>query len=355
MKNQQFLSVLTLSLLAIFGLNGCKQEAETEQEHIPYVLTTTVEAGKFLQWSLVGEIQAKTQAVVGFQTAGEVEEKLVFAGDKVEKNQVLLRLNPADLQLKKSALQANIKSLNSQVNLAKSEANRAKELLNRQLISQQDFDRSQNQVTILEQQTISQERELDLINRQLSYTELKSLAPALVQKVLLEKGDITQVGQPAVELIYTDGIDLVVQVPANRVQNLPKQALAKLDGFADLQTAELRELNPKTQGSAKTWQAKYRLNLDFEQINLGATAQLIFNAETDYIKVPIASVFEQGKGAKVWRINEGKLEAVAVEVVHLTKEHALLDTKTQLQAGDKIVKSGVHLLQPDLVVQEREL
>ena len=346
--------VSAFALAGILTLSACSSDNnEKTTQPAPYVLSAQVEQGFYEQWSLVGQVEPQSQATLGFQVSGEVNQRLVNPGSQVETGQVLLKLDPTDLTLKRRAAQANLNATEAELNLAKIEAQRAEDLLDRKLVSQQDYDRAQNQVTTLQQRLVSLQRELDLVKRQLAYTELKAPAPGLVQNVMLDKGDIAQVGQPAVELIYTIGLDVLVEIPESRIQNLPKAAQAKLSEQSDTIEVTLRELTPKTQGAAKTWQARYNLPLSIDQVRLGQTAELQFGQQQNLLKVPLSAVFDQAEGQSVWLIRNDQVERQPVKVVHITSDYALIEA--DLQPTDRVVKAGVHLLKQGQAVREREL
>lgn len=347
-----YTSIIGLTSLLI--LTACSTDQDTaDTQQTPYVLTAQVESGFFEQWTLVGRVESQHQATLGFQVSGMVEERLVSPGDQVQANQVLLKLDPSDLKLKLRAAQANLKATAAEFKLAKIEAKRSEDLLARKLVSQQDYDRAQNQVTTLQQRHFSLQSELDLTERQLAYTELKTIAPGLVQKVNLDKGDLAQVGQAAIELIYTNGLDVLVEVPANRIQILPKTAHAKLNDQPTPIEVSLREVTPKTQGSAQTWQARYHLPLTFDQIQLGQTATLTFGQQLPLLKVPLSAVFELAEGPQVWIIQDQQVQAQPVKIIQLTSEYALIEGN--LTAGDRVIRAGVHLLKPGQTVKERGL
>lgn len=342
-----------LIFLATFLLLACSKDATQEaiDPPTPFVLVAEIEEKHLNSWQLTGKLEPQNQAKLGFQVAGELTEKLIVPGDKVKKDQVLLKLDPQDIQLKLLSAKSNLKATQAEFNLAQTEAKRAEDLVERKLLSQQDFDRIQNQVTTLEQRILSLTSEVKLLERQLNYTVLTAPADGLVQSVLLDKGDLTQAGQTAVELLYLSGVDLVVDIPESRINNLPATAQVTLNSTQT--PAKLREIDPKTSSASRTWQAKFSLDIPLEDINFGATARISFASEELYKTVPLAAIFDLGEGQFVWHYQNGKVTKQEVELVHLTSELAYITTP--LPAGAKVVRAGVHLLTENQKVQERNL
>lgn len=344
--------ILFTSLALLAGCGGSdKNERNTSAK--PYVLTSQIEQGAYLQWHLSGQVQAQKQTQLGFQVSGQINKRLVKAGDQVKAGDSLLELDQTDLSLRLRAAQANLSATQAELNLAKTEAKRSQDLLDRKLVSQQEYDRAQNQVSTLQQREISLQRELELAQRQLSYTRLTAPAPGLVQSVSVDKGQIVAPGQTVIEFIHQDGLDAVVQIPESRIHDLPKQATARLLHQAD-QTLDvtLREVKPIANSGSRTWQAHYALPAD-TQVQLGQTLRLSFGNQQLLTKVPASALYEQAEGAFVWLYKDKQVQLVGVEVVHLGSEFALV--KTDLPENSRIVKAGVHLLKDGQAALERPL
>lgn len=344
-----FIALISLSLLSGCGSDSDQQETAEK----PYVLTTQIEQGAFLQWHLSGQIAAQKSAMLGFQVGGQVAKRLVNPGAEVNRGDALLELDRTDLSLKLRAAQANLSATQAELNLAKTEAKRSQDLLDRKLVSQQEYDRAQNQVTTLQQREISLQRELELAERQLNYTHLRAPAPGLVQSVSVDKGQVVSAGQALIEFIYQDGLDAVVQIPESRIQNLPKQAKATLLNQKN-QTIDLtlRELKPSANPQSRTWQAHYALPKD-SQVTLGQTIRLSFGDNQDLAKVPLSALYEQANGDFIWVYSDQKVNLKAVEVVHLASDFALI--KTDLPSQTRIISAGVHLLKDGQAALERPL
>lgn len=353
-KPVRLFPTLFITLVSIGLLSGCGSDSDQQEAAAkPYVLTTQIEQGAFLQWHLSGQVEAKKSALLGFQVNGQIDKRLVNPGAAVKAGQVLLELDRTDLSLRLRAAQANLSATQAELNLAKTEAKRSQDLLDRKLVSQQEYDRAQNQVTTLQQREISLQRELELAQRQLNYAELSAPAPGLVQSVSVDKGQVVSPGQGVIEFIYQDGLDAVVQIPESRIHDLPKQAKVTLLHQPD-QTFDvtLRELKPNAHSGSRTWQAHYALPAD-AQVQLGQTLRLSFGENQNLAKVPASALYEQAEGAFVWVYSDQQVNLVSVEVVHLGSEFALI--KTDLPENTRIIKAGVHLLKDGQAAQERPL
>lgn len=351
MRHFRSRSMLIMGFSYSLLLAGCGADNQTE-EKAPFVLSTQVEQGAFLQWHLNGQVTAQRQANLSFQVAGLVNDRLINSGAHVTAGQVLLKLDPADIRLRQRAAEANLRATDAEYALAQTEAQRAQDLLARKLVSQQDYDRAQNLVTTLKQRQTSLQRELDLVNRQLTYTELKAPADGFIQSVSIDAGQVVQTGQTVASFIYADGLDIVVEVPESRIETLPQTAQAQLHAQQNLIEVQLRELTPMSEGLARTWQARFALPPDISA-QLGQSARLNFGVNSPLYKVPLSAIFEQAQGSYIWLIQNQQVQAQTVTVKHLGSDYALIEA--DIPPDSRIVKAGVHLLKAGQNVRERIL
>jgi hypothetical protein len=66
--------------------------------------------------------------------------------------------------------------------------------------------------------------------------------------------------------------------------------------------------------------------------------------------VPIAALDERGQGPQVWIITDGTAQPVAVKLVSLTAETAVIES--DIVTGTKVIALGTHLLKPGMAVRE---
>jgi multidrug efflux pump subunit AcrA (membrane-fusion protein) len=92
-------SLVTSSVLCALPLVlvACGDEAPVDPR--PLVRTVVVEVAGQSSRSFTGTIAARVESDLGFRVSGKLLERLVEAGQSVKRGQVLMRIDPADLQL----------------------------------------------------------------------------------------------------------------------------------------------------------------------------------------------------------------------------------------------------------------
>ena len=337
--------------LLISLLSGCNSEPEqTAPDLVPFVLVSQVTPANEDTHTLTGRIESQTLSQLSFQLSGLVRERLVNLGDQVQAGQTLFKLDSTDISLKQRAARANLAATESELKLAETEAQRAQDLLNRNLLSQQDYDRAQNQVTTLQQRQVALQRELDLVNRQASYTTLNAVSNGIVQAIHVEPGHVVQPSQVVVELL-SSAVDLVVNVPSSRIHQLPQTALAKLDSGENYPIS-LRETKPAADSASQSWTVRYALPPN-TLVKPGQIAKLIIQSNPAQLKLPKSAVFDLGQGSGVWLYQAGNIQFTPVDVIKLSQDFAYI--KGDLPPRAQVVSAGVHLLKEGQKVQTRQL
>ncbi len=85
---------------------------------------------------LAGEIQPRYESQLGFRVGGKLIARKVEVGSMVKRGQLLMQLDPLDLQLAQSQAKASVNSAESSLALAKADLDRYRELRQKNFVSQ---------------------------------------------------------------------------------------------------------------------------------------------------------------------------------------------------------------------------
>jgi RND family efflux transporter MFP subunit len=85
---------------------------------------------------LAGEIQPRYESQLGFRVGGKLIARKVEVGTLVKRGQVLMQLDPLDLQLAQSQAKAAVSATESTLALTKADLDRYRELRQKNFVSQ---------------------------------------------------------------------------------------------------------------------------------------------------------------------------------------------------------------------------
>jgi RND family efflux transporter MFP subunit len=217
---------LPVALMTLLAACGGAQESSAVLMP-PALETLTVAAGDGvggIQWD--GVVQAVEQATLSAQTSGRVAELAADVDARVARGAVLLRLTSTDQRAAVDAARAQLRAVEAQVADAANRYQRASELVERQLISRDDFDRvkAANDAAVAGRDAAR--AQLAQAEQQLGYTEVRAPYAGIVSVRHVELGETVAPGQPLFTLYAPGELRLEVQVPQGDADTLRRQAAA---------------------------------------------------------------------------------------------------------------------------------
>jgi RND family efflux transporter MFP subunit len=118
MKLQKLVTSFLLFSLVV-GLVGCSKETVVEEEPATAVAVLPASRGQLVCWERVsGKAGAQEEVYIVPQLGGEIKAVEVKTGDRVEKGQVLVRLDNTDLMLQVEQAEAGVQMAQAQLDRA---------------------------------------------------------------------------------------------------------------------------------------------------------------------------------------------------------------------------------------------
>jgi RND family efflux transporter MFP subunit len=332
----------TLLISCIFLLAACSGGQKTTEAPAPtLVLAAQIETANANVYELSGVVRARQEAPLAFRLPGEIRQRLVKAGDHVKAGQVLMTLDPRDVEQQLSA--ARTQAENAQAN-----HKRLADLRGKNFISQQAYDNATTSAVTAQAAMVQ-------ASNATGYTRLVAPAAGTLMEVTGEVGQVVAPGQAVAMLAYDGEREVEVFIPEVRRANLATQAEARLFGSGATDKAMLREVAGAAETTTRTWRARYLLTAEGRNWPLGATASILLSApntaNATLKRVPVAAVMDQGQGAMIWVIRDGKATPTPVKPVRIDNEYAYI--ATDLPSGTSVVALGLHLLKSGQAVKVR--
>ncbi|AMU97068.1 hemolysin secretion protein D [Xanthomonas axonopodis pv. khayae] len=350
MRRRRLVASTLLCVLPL-GLSACGGKAQTDpRTAAPLVRVATVgDAGAAVR-TFSGTVAARVQSDLGFRVAGKVSERLVDAGQRVRRGQRLLRIDPIDLQLAARAQQDAVAAARARAQQTADDEARYRDLRGTGAISASAYDQIKAAADAARAQLSAAQAQADVARNANRYTDLLADADGVVMETLVEPGQVVAAGQPVVRLAHAGRREAIIQLPETLRPQVGSVAQASLFGDAAVTVpATLRQLSESADRLTRTFEARYVLEGALAQAPLGTTVNLRIADDTAInarpgLQVPLAALFDAGKGPGVWVIagNPTKVSWRPVAVLGLDDDHA--NVAGTLARGERIVALGAHLL-----------
>ncbi|WP_349656835.1 efflux RND transporter periplasmic adaptor subunit [Xanthomonas sp. 10-10] len=350
MLRRRVVTPLVLSVLPL-ALVACGGKAQPDpRTATPLVRVATVGDASSAARSFSGTVAARVQSDLGFRVAGKVSERLVDAGQRVKRGQPLLRIDPVDLQLAARAQQDAVAAARARALQTTEDEARYRDLRGTGAISASAYDQIKAAADAAKAQLSAAQAQADVARNANRYTDLLADADGVVMETLVEPGQVVAAGQPVVRLAHAGPREAVIQLPETLRPQVGSVAQAILFGNAAVSVpATLRQLSESADRLTRTFEARYVLDGALAQAPLGTTVSIRIPDGTAAgtqagLQVPLAALFDAGKGPGVWVIagNPAKVRWWPVTVLGLDDDHANVAGK--LARGERIVALGAHLL-----------
>ncbi|UJB32190.1 efflux RND transporter periplasmic adaptor subunit [Chromobacterium sp. Beijing] len=303
--------------------------------------------------SYAGEIRARHETNLAFRVAGKVVAKLANSGDRVKKGQTLARLDPSDYALDLSAKQAQLAAAQSDLGQQELNLKRYRELLAKQFVSQSQVDGQQNAVNAARAKVDQARAQLAASRNQTGYTSLVADADGVLSQMAAEPGLVVAAGQPMARLSQDGPREAAIQVPENALDKVRRagQFQVRLWNGGAPMTGTLRELAADADPATRTYPARVAIGGDSSRLQLGMTASVALpDAADSQMRLPLTALLDEQGKHYVWLIAaNGKVARRAVTVSRVDADSATLSQG--VQAGDKIVTAGIHLLRDGQAVK----
>lgn len=339
-----------MSALLPLALVACGEKAPTDpRTDAPLVRAAIVQAVAPGSRTFTGVVAAKVQSDLGFRVSGKVLVRLVDAGQTVHRGQALMRIDPIDLRLAAHAQQEAVAAARARARQTAEDEARYRDLRGTGAISAAAYDQVKAAAEAAQAQLNAAEAQAELARNASRYTDLVADDDGVVMETSAEPGQVVAAGQPVVRLAHAGRREAVIQLPETLRPAVGSAAQAILFGQeAAGAPAKLRQLSDAADRLTRTFEARYVLDGALANAPLGATVTIQladgrFGGQ-DGLQVPVAAVFDAGKGPGVWIINDSpaKVSWRPVTVQQVDETYARVSGK--LQRGERIVALGAHLL-----------
>ena len=339
------LSVFTTALI----LASCSEKPPVVEDIRPVRAMQISSAGAENMVELAGDIQPRYESRLGFRVGGKVIARQVEIGSVVKRGQLLMQIDPRDLQLSQSQANASVNAAASNLSLAKAELERYRELRQKNFVSQAVLDAKEAAYKSALANHEQSNAALNIASNQNSYANLVADADGVVTALQAEAGQVVAAGTPVVQLARTgekearisipeDQVELVRQVKEMQVRIWANQALV-LRG-------QLRELSPVADPATRTYTAKISIPNAPPEVRLGMTATVSFitKANKNLIRLPLTALLNEKNQTSLWVIENGVVKSVPVQVGGVMGNEVVI--ASGVNAGQMIVTAGVNTLRP---------
>ena len=298
----------------------------------PRALNQVVEA--------VGSLVANETVVIRPEVAGRISRFGFTEGQPVKAGVVLVQLDD-------SVQAAQLARAKATLALAQSDYQRRAELLQKQLISQTEFDQTASQLKVAQ-------ADVALAEAQLGKMRVRAPFDAVIGVRSVSPGAMVQAGQDLVTLVDVHPIKLDFRIPerylANvRVQQEVELTLDALPGRTF--TGKVFAIDPQLDEKGRSLILRAQVPNPKNELKPGLFARvaLVLASKSDALMVPEQALVPNADGSRtLYRVIDGKVAITPVKTG--VRRNGEVEITDGLNAGDTVITAGHMKVQPGMVV-----
>lgn len=281
-------------------------------------------------YSVDGVVEATHQSTVSAQIAGRVKEVLFDVGDRVQKGQVILRIDPREAAQAVAGSQAQV--LQAQANLQNAQATleRNKQLLSQKFISQAAVDKAQAEYQIALAQAAASKAGAGQANLAQGYATVVAPYSGLVGARLVEVGEMVMPGKPLMTGFDPSALRVVVNVTQEKVAGIGTRPNASIEVPALNRWIKAASTTVQPLADRRTHSTQVRISLPTNQAGI-------------YPGMFVRAHFTVGKQKKLLIPNSAVLRRSEVVAVYVVDENNRVKLR-QIRLGDVQAEGVVEVL-----------
>jgi len=326
------INLLILTAIAFIAF-ACGNKSSNENKSAPPALAADVIVLKMdsihNNYYGTGSLLPNEEVELKAQISGRIMDVLFTEGERVHKNQLLLKIDDREWQAQRLRFKADLDN-------AEKDLLRKKALIEIKGLSQEELDNAENRVNMLKANIAELDVKIDNAN-------IKAPFDGRLGLRMVSRGDFISTGSSVVRISDNSKLKLDFSVPEQFANMVVKGQEVKfyISNSKQEYIATVYATEPRIHESNRSLDVRALVGNSHENILPGSFANVVLTLEelNNALLVPTEAIVLELNATKVWRINSGTAEKIEVETgVRFTKNVQL---SKGVNAGDSILITGL--------------
>lgn len=355
MKTKTMLLTGAVALIAT-ALSSCGGKSQTQGtgQTAPEVAVMTVQPGDItFESSFPATIKGKTDIAIRPQVTGFITKVHVDEGQHVRKGQTLFTLDQVQFQAAVDQAEANVASARSAVSTAEITEQNKRMLLDKNIISQTEWQLAANQLSQARAALAQAQAALVTARKNLAYTVVTSPSDGVVGTIPNREGSLASPSSAQALTTVSDNSqvyayfslserDLMEMGGSASVRSLPPVKLQLADGSYYPVEGHVATVSGVIDSSTGAASARALFDNPGGVLRSGNTGKVVFpHSNTGVLLVPQTATFEQQDYRYVYVLDENNVANPVAITVDPNSDGRTFVVTSGLNAGDRIVTEGI--------------
>ncbi len=261
MNLKQYL-LLGIIISSFFILQSCGG-GENKKESVKTDITVVVEKARLDMnpdiLSFSGKIEAETHSNISTRIMGQISKIFVIPGQKVKKDDLLLKIKSKDIKAKKAQVNANMASARSAYSNAEKDYIRYKTLFGQGSASQKEMDDMTTRYNIAKANLSALEEMGNEVDEILRYANIRAPYSGVITQKYVNEGDLASPGMPLLAIEKQSEFIVKARVPESEISLVKKgnKVNVKVKAMGDMMLeGVVTEVNPSALYTGNQYEAR---------------------------------------------------------------------------------------------------
>jgi len=343
-----------IAILAVYATTAVSANAANATKAVPVSVVQTITRTLEIKVTAPGDLESLADPVIAAEADGRVIEVLAKEGDRVDTHQSLATLDPEPYEIALESAQADVARIEALISNQQLTVLRLQDLMRKQSSAQSELDKAKAELAAGRAELTAARAHVRDARYRLAKAGLKSPVTGLVQVRHISPGDYVKIGDPTFQIVAVDTLSARLYFPealASRVQaGLPVELRAGGDSRTVM--AAISRLLPALDPSNRSLAVMVDFKNDYGwRPGLSVTARVTLEARENTVMTPVQSVVRRPAGAVVYRIENGRALAQAVELGQTDGDW--IEIVSGLAADTRVAVDGAGFLTDGVPVEIR--
>jgi membrane fusion protein, multidrug efflux system len=295
---------------------------------------------------LSGTLKANQDSEVAANASGQVVQSFVERGTAVRKGDPLVRLDSRAVRLSAAEARANLENAKLQKELSDTQCDRNRHLLERRVISQEEFDKNDSTCQQQEQSVDASEARRRLATMSLSDATVRAPFDGIVSERYVGVGEYVQPSSRVAQIVQADPLRLELTAGESEAGaiRVGQKVSFKVKAFADREfEATVRYVAPSLRDTTRDLVFEAIASNADGALKAGMFAMALLEVGTEEnVTLPKTALRTNRDDVRAFVVTAGHLEERILKTgVDLGDRVAI---RRGIAAGEKVVASGVDAL-----------
>jgi len=337
------LFILLLHTLTMPSIGAEEALKENIEKSTP-VTITSVMVTDLQETTLVrGEIESPNTPFVAAKVAAEVTEIMVEDGMKVQKGQLLARLDDEAFKISEAKALADQQRMQAMVENQQRRVDRSNDLYSKKLLSQSNRDDVLTSMKQLKAELSATKSRVKEARYLLSHTRIISPVNGIIQQRMVSTGDFMKVGKLMFHVVAMDNLRARVYFPDTLGDIIHTDMQVTLRKGKQNEIGTISHIRPMMENGNRALHAL----VEFDNNNnwkpgTSVTAKTLLAEHSKVLAVPNRALVRRPAGDVIYKVRGKRVSEQLVKTG--LRQNNLVEITSGIRAGDQVVMDGASWL-----------